>query len=164
MAPHLTSVLERWRHQRRLTLDLLASLPDEPLIATAGRHMWMLGTQFRHLLRVQAQYMEAISVGRILPPNPHANIPTAAERSVQRLFDLFSVYDYKLASTLGEFSASQIEEFRIDWALWGETTPVPLTEHLQRLADHEILHRGQMAMYVRTFGLPFPRSWKTWNL
>jgi uncharacterized damage-inducible protein DinB len=52
------------------------------------------------------------------------------------------------------------EVLKIDWfgEKWG------LDQHLQALIEHEILHHGQLVVYLRTLDLKFPQSWEIWGL
>src|SRR3989344_8231560 len=56
----INAILNNWNFHRDLTLDILENLSEEQLNLTVGKNMGTLGAQFRHIGRVQTQYIEAI--------------------------------------------------------------------------------------------------------
>lgn len=153
MNEDLQKVIENWKEIRQLTLDLLEELPEEHLPFTPGEHMGTFGKQFRHIGDVQICYSDALLSQKID----------------------FSVYkrDYSLESSKKELSIflnevdtemlKRIEETpeqEIDWYGEGYT----IQQHIKALIEHEILHQGELVVYMRLLGIPFPKSWELWGL
>lgn len=61
----MDTFLEQWRFNRELTLDLLSSLADSELEFSPGPGIGQLWKQFRHVGRVQENYMNALESGRV---------------------------------------------------------------------------------------------------
>lgn len=159
MLPILQEKLEQWRFHRGLSLDLLRSLSEEQLELTVGENMGTLRAQFCHMARVQTQYVDALTTGKIAPTSKPKVIPSSKEELLTALQTL----DAKLAQTLEGFSEEQARAFHIDWSLW-HAPAMNVMGHLQALLEHEILHHGQWIVYGRTHRITFPESWKAWGL
>ena len=48
----------------------------------------------------------------------------------------------------------------IDW--FGDK--LSIENHINALIQHEILHHGELIVYVRILELNFPKSWNMWGL
>ena len=144
----------QWRLARGLTGDLLKSLEPEELAFTPGPHLGPFWKHFRHLGRVQENYLEAIDSGRVV--FGFENTMLLADPSRQQLFDYLDRVDQRLTRTLSTLDAAR----RVDW--FGEA--VDSYTHFMRLADHETLHHGMFVVYMRLLGKSFPSSWAAWGL
>jgi|SRR3989344_3132788 len=147
-----------WGFHRGHTLDLLGTLSDEELGFKVGQNMGTLGQQFRHLARVDDQYISAIESHKV--GNNRKKLNFLLEESVQKLTEQLKADDIRLFSLLNQFSD---EDIRIDWSYWGEKE-LTLSEHLDAMVEHEILHHGELIVYFRVMGKQFPDSWKAWGL
>ncbi len=154
MKQELKQLLEDWREMRQLTIDLLDELPEKDLLFTVGKNMGTIGKQYRHIGDVQICYSEAIKNKKI------------DFSKYRRDYSLESSKE-KLKSFLLEINREMIELFennqdvKIDW--FGEEWN--LKQHLKALIEHEILHHGELVVYIRTLGIKFPKSWsELWGL
>lgn len=147
----LTHFRAQWRVTRALTRDLLESLSDAELLFTPSPALGCWWKQFRHVGRVQENYIDAISTGVVsfgFQGTTYAGGP-----SKTKLLSYLSALDERLESQLHA-------ERWIDW--FGEQKC--LAEHLMCLAEHEVLHHGQWISYRAQYGGTFPASWSTWGL
>jgi len=65
MDKQINQLINEWKFIRGLNLDILAQLNDEQLHLTVGKNVGTLGEQFRHLVRVEFQYLDAIKTKTI---------------------------------------------------------------------------------------------------
>lgn len=137
---------------RKLILDLLDAIPEEKLALTVGKNMGSLGAQFRHIGSVQSCYSKALKTGTI---DFEYKRDPSIENSKERL-----------QSFLEETTREMLElidknpEAKINW--FGKE--LSLEEHLVALIEHEILHQGELIVYIRSLDIPFPKSWELWGL
>ncbi len=150
---NLEQLLPSWQSRRKLTLDLLRELPEEHLAYSVGANMGTLGKQFRHIGDVQLCYTEAIKSGKI--SFDHYRRDYSLENSKQKLLDFLQETDQDFLRLVEENSGVEIDWFGEKWTL---------EQHLQALIEHEILHHGQLVVYLRTLNLKFPKSWELWGL
>lgn len=115
--------------------------------------MGTLGKQFRHIGDVQLCYTEAIKSGKI--SFDHYRRDYSLENSKQKLLDFLQETDQDFLRLVEENSGVEIDWFGEKWTL---------EQHLQALIEHEILHHGQLVVYLRTLNLKFPKSWELWGL
>ena len=156
----LNMALSQWDFHHALSMDLLKSLADEQLTLTIGKNVHTLGEQFRHMARVQVQYVEALETRRIAVPLVAIEADMAQSRA--RLFDLRTETDVKMRELLAKFSNEELDKTGINWEYWGALS-MKIPQHILALADHENLHNGQLIMYVTMLGLQFPESWNVWG-
>ncbi len=145
--------INEWRFTRGLSLDLLGALSETDLSYSPGFGMGPLWKQFRHIGRVQEDYVLALTTGKV------SFSTTGKKRFKQEGADglrtYLSVCDEEMLRTLSETPGS----FEIDW--FGEK--VKVSEHMWRLAAHETFHHGQWVIYMHGLGKPFPPSWSAWG-
>jgi uncharacterized damage-inducible protein DinB len=139
----------------------LSRLSEADLEFIVARNMGTLGQQFRHLARVRAQYIEALSTKKIGPVK--LKIDPSVSRSKKRLVALHRSLDTKLLSALEKLSEDEVDRVRINWTYWG-LRPMNVVQHLQALNEHEVLHNGQLIVYMRALGKKFPKAWEAWGL
>jgi uncharacterized damage-inducible protein DinB len=144
----------QWRFARGLTKDLLRSLEPEELAFTPSKHLGPFWKHFRHLGRVQENYLQAIETGRVVFGFDNTTYRDNASR--QPLVDYLDRVDQRLTATLTNLDTRR----RVDW--FGSS--VDAYTHFTRMADHELLHHGMFVVYVHLLGRPFPRSWAAWGL
>lgn len=141
--------IDSWKTHRNLTYDLLQSLSEKTLKKTVGKNMGSIGKQFRHMGDIQFCYIEAITTGKIDFSKVLRDY--SIEHSTIKLRQFLEDMDDKLYRLLETNSNKEIN--------WG-FTKIPLTQHLNFMIQHEILHHGELIVYIRTLSLPFPRSWE----
>jgi uncharacterized damage-inducible protein DinB len=143
----------QWHFVRGLTRDLLESLSDQELTATPGLSLGCWWKQFRHMGRVQENYLEAIETRTVRFGIEGTSY--SAGPSKGNLLKYLAGLDFRLMNYLqGDI------DLKIDW--FGEQKS--LAQHLMYLADHEVLHHGQWIVYRKQLGGGFPASWSTWGL
>jgi uncharacterized damage-inducible protein DinB len=149
----LKKILDKWKEMRRLTLDLLEAIPEDKLNFTVGKNMGTIGKQYRHIGDVQLCYVEAIKTGKI-------------DFSKYRRDYSIENLKQKLKLFLKEINDEMLKEIKknpdaeIDWF----EEKLDLKDHVNALIQHEILHHGELIVYIRTLGLKFPKSWEMWGL
>lgn len=154
MEQELKQLLENWQAMRKLTLDLLDELPEENLSFTVGKNMGTIGKQYRHIGDVQICYNEAIKNKKI-DFNKYKR-DYSLENSKEKLKSFLLEINQEM---IGLFENNQ--DVKIDW--FGEEWN--LKQHLKALIEHEILHHGELVVYIRTLGIKFPKSWsELWGL
>ena len=153
----INSTLGEWQFCRQLTYSLLESLSDDDLSFSPGDGMGQFWMQFRHLGRIQTNFLQGI---RTLEMHFDAHGGGYSGRSTS----------HELADYLHNLDAELILLLRvvdiatsIRWEAPGDTPQV--WEHLSRMISHEYLHHGQWVVYMRLLGRPFPQSWNwAWGL
>jgi uncharacterized damage-inducible protein DinB len=149
MRKELKSKVANWKLFRNLTYDLLESLAEKNLIETVGKNMGSLGKQFRHLGDVQLCYNEAIKTGKIDFSKYRRDY--SIENSKLKLRQFLEEMDEEMYSLIEKNNTVEI-----DWGF----TKISLIEHLDFLIQHEILHQGELIVYIRSLELRFPKSWE----
>jgi uncharacterized damage-inducible protein DinB len=143
----------RWRFARGLTLSLLEVLNDADMNFAPVSGLGPLGRQFRHLGRIQCNYISALRTRRIEFGAPHLE---AAEGTVAALTSYLQQADDELWTEIN----------RLDWGAtvewFGES--VDVDEHLHRMTEHETLHHGQLIVYMMGLGRAFPTPWSHYGL
>lgn len=152
--PGLSKFIKSWSFTRSLSLDLLRSLDETQLSWSPGEGAGTLARQFRHVGRVQENYMAALDSGFIQFSS--ANAGYAGGNDAETLCRYLEGLDNRLRARLETMDGGTV----IDW--FGE--PVSLWDHLSRLDSHETLHHGQWIVYCRLLGKSFPPSWSVWGL
>jgi uncharacterized damage-inducible protein DinB len=145
----------QWAFTRGLTMDLLRSLGQSDLDYSPGSHLGPLWKHFRHIGRVQQNYLHAMQTGHASFGVGSANYEGGASR--EQLLQYLERLDLELAEKLK--NPASLKQ-TIDW--FGET--VELANHLARMTDHEVLHQGMFVVYMRLLGRTFPGSWSAWGL
>jgi uncharacterized damage-inducible protein DinB len=149
----LNEFFEEWRWARGLSIGLLEALPEALLTAKPVAISGAWWKQFRHLARVQENYVRALETGSIHFTCERSLYTGGANR--ESLLTYLKEADQKLFSNLSGLSA----EIQIDW--FG--TSISLQQHLVRLLSHETLHHGQFIIYARQVGLKLPECWGAWG-
>ena len=142
-----------WDFTRGLTLDLVGTLDTGALEFAPGPGLGPMWKQFRHVGRVQENYVEALEGGRI------RFAVTDTYRGGASSDDL-AAYLRSVDDRMNRVLDSIAGDVEIDW---GEER-IPLDMHLDRLVAHETLHHGQWVVYLRLRGEPFPPTWSAWGL
>lgn len=149
----LELAVKEWKAMRKLTLDLLEIIPDDKMGFTVGKNMGTLGKQYRHIGDVQLCYAEAIKTGKIGFDNYRRDY--SIENSKEKLKTFLEAADKEMLNRVNENP-----EAKINW--FGET--LGLKQHINALIQHEILHHGELIVYIRTLDLQFPESWELWGM
>lgn len=150
---NLATKLEEWQSIRQLTIDLLCAIPENDLNFSVGKNMGSLGKQFRHIGDVQLCYSDAIKTGEISFDNYKKDY--SIENSILKLKTYLLDTDKEMLCLIDK---NQLKT--IDW--FGDC--LPLEEHINSLIQHEILHQGELIVYIRALGINFPKSWELWGL
>jgi uncharacterized damage-inducible protein DinB len=150
----IATINDRWRFARGLTRDLLESLDADDLTFSPGEGLGALGRHFRHLGRVQENYLRGLATGTMA--FGLAGATHAGELTRQSLID----YLDRIDAGLDERLATLDPDAAVQW--FGQ--PVGVQEHLTRMANHEVLHHGMFVVYLRLLGRRFPASWAAWGL
>lgn len=145
---------EQWKFLRNLTYDFVESIPASGLEESPGENLSPWWKQFRHLGRVQENYLAALDTGIIQFTTESSSYHGGADKAG------IVEYLHKLDVRLLELLELQNPSKTIDWS----GTPFTLGKHLLCLADHEILHHGQWVVYRQVLGGKFPPSWSVWGL
>jgi uncharacterized damage-inducible protein DinB len=146
--------LTQWSFLRGLTIDLLLELNEQELTLSPHPTLGPWWKQFRHIGRVQENYISAIRTGQVDFSIQSATYHGGASKTA------LIAYLRKLDDELLNLISSKNESFTIDW--FGEQKP--LCNHLLHLCDHETLHHGQWVTYRSILGGQFPKSWAVWGL
>jgi hypothetical protein len=145
----------QWRFARGLTCDLLRSLGETDLLFSPGDRVGPPWKQFRHIGRVQENYLSALDTGRVV--FTCEGVTYSEGPSGQHLLGYLNRLDADLTRRL----KSMMENSRsIQWP--AET--VDLREHLTRFLEHEILHHGMFVVSMQILGRRYPESWRIWGL
>jgi uncharacterized damage-inducible protein DinB len=161
MNKDVASRLENLKFHRNLALDILKTLTDDHLALTVGKNMGTLGEQFRHMVRVEIQYVEAITTRRI--DEAKKKIDSRTAQSKDALLKLWQETSLEMLSVIEKLTEQEMSDLTIDWKYWGYDK-LNLSDHLQALSDHECLHNGEIIVYLKTHQIPFPKSWESWGL
>jgi uncharacterized damage-inducible protein DinB len=153
MKESLKKILEDWKQIRQLTLDLLDELPEEHLEFTIGKNMGTFGKQFRHIGDVQFCYAEAIKTGKINFDKYKRDYSLETSKKELQLF--LQEVDAEMLNSINLNQEVIIDWFGVKWNM---------EQHLKALIEHEILHHGELIVYMRTLELEFPKSWKLWGV
>jgi uncharacterized damage-inducible protein DinB len=150
----VANALNNFFYHRERTSDLLATLSETDLAHVPTSDHGPLWKHFRHLGRVQENYIQAMKTGRVQfsPKAAHYN----GGASSQSLLTYLKSLDEILKQAISEFNLEQ----KINW--FGES--VSLDQHIQRLIEHEVLHHGQFVVCLKLLKKDFPGSWAVWGL
>ena len=160
MNKQLNYHFQAWKFHRGLALDILKSLNDEQLKLTVGKNMGTLGQQFRHIAKIELEYLDAIKSKKI-DPKPD-RLDKSLSESRDALLEVFSKTEQELAELLNSIDQDP-ENYIIDWTHW-DIKEMNLIDHIKALADHNNLHNGEIIVYAKTNNIPFPKSWEPWGL
>ena len=153
MNRNIEDLLKEWEIIRNLTLDLLKEIPEEHLTYTVSKNMGTIGKQFRHIGDVQICYNEAIKAGEI-DFNKYRK-DYSLEKSKKKLKKFLEDVNNEMLKLIEENQDAKISWFGEDW---------DLNQHIKSLIEHEILHHGELIVYIRSLDLNFPKSWELWGL
>jgi uncharacterized damage-inducible protein DinB len=149
----MDTLISEWKWARSLTVDLLKSVTPDDLSFVINESSGPLWKQFRHMGRVQENYLNAIESGQIgfgIEGCTHLLAPSKEE-----LLDYLNALEQRFDLLLENVTPSTV----IDW--FGQ--PASLKSHITRMLMHETLHHGQLILYVRAIGKAFPESWRAWG-
>lgn len=161
MEKRVNYAYQAWKFHRGLALDMLKSISEDQLQLTVGENMGTLGQQFRHILKIEIEYLEAIQNKKVAPPVGKPDREVA--NSKERLIALFDDNEKQITETLNSLESEDPEKFMIDWTHW-DVPEMNLIDHMHALADHNNLHNGEIIVYAKTHNIPFPKSWEPWGL
>ncbi|NOY35687.1 MAG: hypothetical protein GXP44_02080 [bacterium] len=153
MEQEFKQLLQDWQAIRQLTLDLLDELPEKYLSFTVGRNMGTIGKQYRHIGDVQICYTDAIKTGKIDFSKYKKDY--SLESSQEKLKTFLQEVNREMLKLIKENPKAEIDWFGEKWNL---------KQHTKAVIEHEILHQGELIVYIRILGLKFPKSWKQWGL
>jgi uncharacterized damage-inducible protein DinB len=144
----------RWWFARSMTRDLLDSLEPHELAFTPDMNLGPFWKHFRHLGRVQENYLEAVETQKVV--FGFENTTYRGDASRRTLLDYLDRVDQRLKRSITTFDPAR----PVDW--FGNI--VDTYTHFTRMVDHELFHQGMFVVYMRLLGRPFPPSWMFWGL
>lgn len=147
--------LLEWKFARGLSLDLLSSLSKEDLEYSPGFGMGPFWKQFRHIGRVQEDYVSAIVTGKV----SFGSMAKTAAGKKKQTGDTVRTHLYACDEEMLRVLGKTDPEAKIDW--FGED--VRAIEHMWRLTAHETFHHGQWVIYMHGLNRKFPPSWSAWG-
>ena len=150
----LTETLEEFAFLRQLTQDFLDVCTRDVLNFSGASGAGAVWKQFRHLGRVQENYLDALESGVMT-----FACDTGTYRGGISRLDL-SEYLARIDARMRELFAAPLPHSRIAWPNAGCSVHV----HLLRLSTHESLHHGQMILCAREAGVSMPKSWRAWGV
>ena len=148
--PLVDHFISQWKFLRGLTKDLLESISQEEMVRAPNASVGPWWKQFRHVGRVQENYLNAIDTGAV--KFGFENTTYRGRESKEEL----QKYLQRLDDLLNSLLETEIRQRDIDW--FGKK--VTIAKHLLYLADHELLHHGQWTLYARLMGSKLPPGWK----
>ena len=152
--PLIDHFISQWKFLRGLTRDLLETISQEDIVRAPSTSVGPWWKQFRHVARVQENYLNAIETGAA-----QFGFEGTTYRGRESKAEL-QHYLQRMDDRLNALLQSEIRQSEIDW--FGKKLPV--ARHLLNLADHELLHHGQWILYARILGKQMPPSWKVWGV
>jgi len=144
----------QWRFSRGLTRELLESLEPHELAFSPAQGLGPLWKHFRHLGRVEENYLDAVETGKVV--FGFDNTTYRGDASRQSLDDYLARIDQRLMEVLTTCYSIRT----VDW--FGSN--VDIYTHFTRMAYHETFHHGMFVVYARLLGRSFPSGWKAWGL
>ena len=161
------TLLENYKLHRKLTRDLLLSLNQEQLSLKPFSVSGTFGKQFRHLLDIEKCYVESLLNGFLA--FYRSDIDHSLETNRERLIQELDREDAKLEKFFKGIRREKANEKYVDCTqavqyLGDNNIRASPVRILSWLTEHEILHEGELLLYVRTERMEFPRSWMIWGL
>jgi uncharacterized damage-inducible protein DinB len=152
--PLIDHFISQWKFLRGLTQDLLETLSQGEMTRAPNTSVGPWWKQFRHVARVQENYLDAIETGIV--KFGFEGTSYQGHESKEELQKYLQRIDDRLYGLL----QTETRQPEIDW--FGQK--LPTAKHLLCLADHELLHHGQWILYARILGQKMPSSWKVWGV
>jgi uncharacterized damage-inducible protein DinB len=161
------TLLENYKLHRKLTRDLLLSLNPEQLSLKPFSVSGTFGKQFRHLLDIEKCYVESLLNGFLA--FYRSDIDHSLETNRERVIQELDREDAKLEKFFKGIRREKANEKYVDCTqavqyLGDNNIRASPVRILSWLTEHEILHEGELLLYVRTERMEFPRSWMIWGL
>ena len=161
------TLLENYKLHRKLIRDLLLSLNPEQLSLKPFSVSGTFGKQFRHLLDIEKCYVESLLNGFLA--FYRSDIDHSLETNRERVIQELDREDAKLEKFFKGIRREKANEKYVDCTqavqyLGDNNIRASPVRILSWLTEHEILHEGELLLYVRTERMEFPRSWMIWGL
>ena len=161
------TLLENYKLHRKLSRDLLLSLKPEQLSLKPFSVSGTFGKQFRHLLDIEKCYVESLLNGFLA--FYRSDIDHSLETNRERVIQELDREDAKLEKFFKGIRREKANEKYVDCTqavqyLGDNNIRASPVRILSWLTEHEILHEGELLLYVRTERMEFPRSWMIWGL
>ena len=160
------TLLENYKLHRKLTRDLLLSLNPEQLSLKPFSVSGTFGKQFRHLLDIEKCYVESLLNGFLA--FYRSDIDHSLETNRERVIQELDREDAKLEKFFKGIRREKANEKYVDCTqavqYLGDNIRASPVRILSWLTEHEILHEGELLLYVRTERMEFPKSWMIWGL
>ncbi|MCW6168440.1 MAG: DinB family protein [Thermoplasmatales archaeon] len=150
---------------RKLTLDLLLSISDSRLSEAPISKAGTIGKQFRHLIDISKCYIDALENQKLV--FERNDIDHSLEIDKPRLIIELKLTAERLKSFIESADPLEFSQEVIDCLESKKYVGVERTSPriiVRWMIEHEIFHEGQLALYIRNFGMHFPESWVTWGL
>ena len=161
------TLLENYKLHRKLSRDLLLSLKPEQLSLKPFSVSGTFGKQFRHLLDIERCYVESLLNGFLA--FYRSDIDHSLETNRERLIRELDREDAKLEKFFKGIRREKANEKYVDCTqavqyLGDNNIRASPARILSWITEHEILHEGELLLYVRTERMEFPKSWMIWGL
>ena len=161
------TLLENYKLHRKLSRDLLLSLKPEQLSLKPFSVSGTFGKQFRHLLDIEKCYVESLLNGFLA--FYRSDIDHSLETNRERLIQELDREDAKLEKFFKGIRREKANEKYVDCTqavqyLGDNNIRASPARILSWITEHEILHEGELLLYVRTERMEFPKSWMIWGL
>ena len=108
--------------------------------------MGTLGEQFRHIGNIQFCYIDALTSIKVdFSRRPEKKMPKISRK---KLLEMFVENDSRLLNVLDNLNSKTALTIGIDWTDTHQRFQnLTVAEHLDWLADHEVLHGGELIVY-----------------
>ena len=142
-------LFSHWDRSRDLLYTALDRLTDEQMSFAPSPSQWSLGTLFRHIAEAEAGWMSQPLTGEARKWEAFTEEAYPTREAIKEL--LMRVHN----KTLVYLETLDVQEMdRITFPLYDKLTPV--SWFIWQVLDHEIHHRGQIFMLMRTAGAEPP--------
>ncbi len=150
----VADALSAYQEHRRRTLDLLGAAAATRLLSRRLIRRVPLWKSFRHVGRVQEDYLRALRTGymEFVPQSGTYGGGSDGHALVR--------YLRRLDRQLQRLVQGAGNDFRINW--FGKN--ITLEEHIRRLTEHELIHHGQWILVLGWYRFRFPASWRVWGV
>lgn len=160
--PELENILRNFD----LIRDLIVFIEEPDLALEPVINAGSFGKQFRHIADMRKCYTEALR-DRKLDFVRH-DIDHSVENSRESLMELLdsTARDFRDAFKAIDIlrEVDRIDGTAVTGYLGDRFAKVSPDTVLRLLSEHEVFHQGELALYLRASGIPFPHSWIAWGL
>lgn len=147
MSSSLDSYIKTWKRIHKQTTALMAVAPDDKYDWKPSETAMSLGALMHHLWIAETGLIEATLNGAFPKERPEPKTNTA---------DLIAAFDQSHETLIPKVAALTPEQLAEEVAPFGPEKAMSRMALLQATHEHEIHHRGQLYVYLRTLGCAVP--------